>query len=48
MSILQGYGGHPPPVMRRQYADCNQRMLRNLDNFPNLAALQYLRSLHTT
>ena len=45
MSILQSRGGHPPPVMRRRYADCNQRILRIVDNFPNLAALQYLRSI---
>ena len=35
MSILQSLGGHPPPVSRKRYAD----------NFPNLPALQYLRSV---
>jgi hypothetical protein len=45
VSILQHLGGHPPPPQRRRYADCNARILRIVDNFPNHETLDYLRRI---
>ena len=45
VNLLQVLGGHAVPPVRRQYFDANQRLIRVLDNFPNLDAMQYLRSI---
>ena len=45
VSILEALGRHPPPPVRRRYVDCNERILRIVDNFPNMAAIRYLRSI---
>ena len=45
VNLLQVLGGHAVPPVRRQYFDANQRLIRILDNFPNLDAMQYLRSI---
>ena len=45
VSILQALGGHPPPPVRRRYVDCNERILRIVDNFPNMTPMRYLRSI---
>ena len=39
------FRGHPAPPVRGQYFDANQRLIRILDNFPNLDAMQYLKSI---
>lgn len=44
-SILQHQGGHPVPAQRRRYADCNERIMRILDDYPNRQILDYLRSI---
>ena len=33
--ILQNEGGHQPPPQGRRYVDCNQHILRIVDDFPN-------------
>ena len=45
MGILQNEGGHQPPPQRRRYVDCNQRILRIVDDFPNRQGIDYLRSI---
>ena len=45
VKILQNQGGHQPPPQRRRYADCNQRILQILDDYPNRQTLNYLRSI---
>ena len=45
MGILQNEGGHQPPPQRRRYVDCNQRILRIVDDFPNRQTIDYLRSI---
>lgn len=45
VSIFQNLGGHQPPSQRRRYADCNQRILRILDDYPNRQRMDYLRSI---
>ena len=45
VSILQHLGGHPPPPQRRRYVDCNTRILRIVDNFPNHQTVDYLRRI---
>ena len=45
MGILRNEGGHEPPPQRRRHVDCNQRILRIVDNFPNLQRIDYLRSI---
>ena len=45
VNLLQVLGGHAAPPVRRQYFDANQRLIRILDNFPNLDAMQYLRRI---
>ena len=37
MRILLNEGGHQPPPQRRRYVDCNQPILRIVDDFPNLS-----------
>ena len=44
VEILQNEGGHQPPPQRR-YVDCNQRILRIVDDFPNRQRIDYLRSI---
>ena len=44
-SILQHQGGHPVPPQRRRYADCNARIIRIVDNYPNRQLMDYLRSI---
>ena len=43
--ILQNEGGHEPPPQRRRYVDCNQGILRIVDDFPNRQRIDYLRSI---
>lgn len=43
--ILQNQGGHPPPPQRRRYVDCNARILRIVDDYPNRQRMDYLRSI---
>lgn len=45
VSILQHLGGHHPPPPRRRYLDCNLRILRIVDDFPNRQLIDYLRSI---
>ena len=45
VSILEALGRHPPPPVRQRYIDCNERILRIVDNFPNMAAIRYLHSI---
>ena len=45
VNLLQVLGCHAAPPVQRQYFDANQRLIRILDNFPNLDATQYLRSI---
>ena len=45
VGILQNEGGHQPPPQRRRYVDCNQRILRIVDDFPNRQRIDYLRSI---
>ena len=45
VNVLQVRGGYPAPPMRRQYFDANQWLIRILDSFPNLDAMQYLKSI---
>ena len=45
MGILQNEGGHQPPSQSRRYVDCNQRILRIVDDFPNRQRIDYLRSI---
>ena len=45
VGILQNEGGHEPPPQRRRYVDCNQRILRIVDDFPNRQRIDYLRSI---
>lgn len=44
-SILQDQGGHPAHDPRRRYADCNTKILRILDDYPNRPIINYLRSI---
>ena len=44
VSIFQHLGGHPPQPARRRYLDCNRRILRIVDDFPNRQRMNYLRS----
>ena len=43
VSILQTLGGHPPPPVRRRYVDCNERILKIVDNFSNMAPIHLSR-----
>ena len=45
VEIFQAVGGHPPPAQRRRYLDCNSRILAIVDDYPNRAVIQYLRSI---
>ena len=45
VGILKNEGGQKPPPQRRRYVDCNQRILRIVDDFPNCQRIDYLRSL---
>ena len=45
VSIFQHLGGHPPQPARRRYLDCNRRILRIVDDFPNRQRMNYLRSI---
>ena len=45
VGILQNEGGHQPSPQRRRYVDCNQRILRIVDDFPNHQRIDYLRSI---
>ena len=46
VSMLQALGGHPPPPVRQQYVDCNERILRIVNNnSPNMAPMRYIRSI---
>ena len=45
VGILQKEGGHQPPPQRRRYVDCNQRILRIVDDFPNHQRIDYLTSI---
>ena len=45
VNFFQVLSGHPAPPVWRQYFDVNQRLIRFLDNFLNLDAMQYLRSI---
>ena len=43
VNLLQVLGGYPAPPVRRQYFDANKMLIRILDNFPKLDAMQYLK-----
>ena len=45
VNIRQHLGGHPPPPQRRRYADCSQRILRIVDDYPNRQSMEYLGSI---
>ena len=45
VGILQNESSHQPPPQRRRYVDCNQRILRIVDDFPNRQRIDYLRSI---
>ena len=42
MRILRNEGGHQPPPQRRRYVDCNQPILRIVDDFPNCQRIDYV------
>ena len=48
VGILQNEGGHQPPPQRRKYVDCNQRILRIVDDFRDRQTIDYLRSIAHT
>ena len=43
--MLQNQAGHAPEPQRRRYADCNARILRTVDNYPNRQVMNYLRHI---
>ena len=45
VNLLHVLGAHAAPPLQRQYFHANKRLLWILDNFPNLDAMQYLRSI---
>lgn len=44
-AILQHRGGHPVPAQRRRYANCNQRIIRIVDDYANRDTIDYLRTV---
>ena len=44
-SILQHQEGHPLPAQQRRYADCNTRILRMADDYPNRQLTDYSHSI---
>ncbi|QQP39995.1 Uncharacterized protein FKW44_013880, partial [Caligus rogercresseyi] len=42
IDIIQQLAGHPPPLQRRQYRDCNQRILTILKDYENREIVDYL------
>ena len=42
---LQNQAGHAPPAQRRRYTDCNARILRIIDDYPNQQRMDYLRHI---
>ena len=45
VGILQNEGGHQPHPQRRRYVDCDQRIFRIVDYFPNRQGIDYLRNI---
>ena len=43
--MLQNQTGHAPEPQRRRYADCNVRILKFVDNYPNRQVMDYLRRI---
>ena len=43
--IVQNLAGHSAPPPRQHYLDYSRRILRILDDYPNLQKLQYLRAI---
>ena len=41
--MLQNQAGHAPEPQRRRYTNCNARILRIVDNYPNRKVIDYLR-----
>ena len=45
VAVLQNEGGHQPLPQRRRYVDCNQRILRIVDDYPYRQSMDILRSI---
>ena len=45
VEILQNEGGRQPLPQRRRYVDCNQSILKIVDDIPNRQRTYYLRSI---
>ena len=45
IEMLQQEGGHEPPLRRRRYIDCNNRILAIVDDYANRDRINYLRSI---
>ena len=45
VEILQHEGRHQPLPQRRRYVDCNQRILKIIDDIQNRQRIDYLRSI---
>ena len=43
--MLQNQAGHAPEPQRRKYADCNARLLRIVDDYPNGQVMDYLQHI---
>ena len=44
-NVAQNIGGHPPLPARKHYVDHNARLVRLVNNFPNIERIQYLCSI---
>ena len=45
VSIIQQLAGHPDPQPRQRYLDCNRRIIRIVDDYPNRQRCHYLRAI---
>ena len=45
VDILQQLGGHVDPPRRARYIDCNARIVRIVDDYPNRELIPYLRAI---
>ena len=45
IQLLQNQGGHAPSPQRYRYADCNARIPRIIDDYPNRPIVDYLGNI---
>ena len=45
VDIMQQLGGHVDPPRRARYVDCNTRIVRIVDDYPNRELIPYLRAI---